>query len=82
MKCDIAVINRIKRIHGQVAGILKMIEDERECKDLITQLKAVKNSVDTAMKVLATTNLIEAIEEKHNIEINEFENEIDLLIKI
>lgn len=81
MKCDIAVINRIKRIHGQVGGILKMIEEERGCEDLIIQLKAVKNSVDTAMKLLTTTNLIDKIEKEYNIEIENIEKELDLIIK-
>lgn len=81
MKCDIAVINRIKRVYGQIGGILKMIEEERECKDLITQLKAVKNSVDITMKILTTTNLLESIEKTHNIKLNDFQKEIDLIIK-
>lgn len=81
MKCDLAVVNRIKRIYGQVGGILKMIEDERGCKDLITQLKAVKNSVDTAMKILTTSNLIQNIENDYNIKLDNYQNEIDLIIK-
>ncbi len=81
MKCDITVINRIKRIYGQIGGILNMIQDERSCEDLIIQLKAVKNSVDTAMKLLTTSNLIQNIEEKHNIKIIDFDKEIDLIIK-
>lgn len=38
---------RLRRIEGQVRGISKMLEDDRSCEDLITQLMAVRSSVDT-----------------------------------
>jgi DNA-binding FrmR family transcriptional regulator len=38
---------RLRRIEGQVRGIGKMLEDDRSCEDLITQLMAVRSSVDT-----------------------------------
>lgn len=36
------VINRLKRIEGQVRGIARMVEDERYCIDILTQMQAVK----------------------------------------
>jgi DNA-binding FrmR family transcriptional regulator len=38
---------RLRRIEGQVRGIGKMLEDKRSCEDLITQLMAVRSSIDT-----------------------------------
>ena len=38
---------RLRRIEGQVRGINKMLEDKRSCEDLITQLMAVRSSIDT-----------------------------------
>lgn len=32
---------RLKRIHGQVAGLIRMVEDGRYCVDILTQLRAV-----------------------------------------
>ncbi len=81
MQCDIKVVNRIKRISGQVNGILKMIESQRSCEELLVQLKAVKNSIKVAMKMLSVTNLIALIEEKHNIKIKDMEKQINLIIK-
>ena len=63
MKCSPQIINRIKRVNGQISGILKMIEQERGCKDLITQLKAAKNSLKKTIRLLAVTNLLDSIEE-------------------
>lgn len=37
-----SVLNRLKRIQGQVDGIVKMYENERECADIITQVAAAR----------------------------------------
>ena len=36
------VLNRLSRIEGQVRGIARMVEDDRYCVDLLTQLQAVR----------------------------------------
>lgn len=36
------VINRLNRIEGQVRGIVRMVEDDRYCLDVLTQLQAVR----------------------------------------
>lgn len=36
------IINRLKRIEGQIAGVARMIEDDRYCIDILTQMQAVK----------------------------------------
>ena len=36
------VLNRLNRIEGQVRGIVRMVEDERYCVDVLTQLQAVR----------------------------------------
>ena len=45
---QVAVVNRIKRAQGQLAGVLRMVEGEREVEDVIHQLKAVANALDRA----------------------------------
>ena len=42
------VINRIKRAQGQLAAVVRMIEDGRDCKDVVTQLSAVSKALDRA----------------------------------
>jgi len=41
-------INRLRRIEGQVRGIIKMLEDERYCIDVLTQMQAVKSAMARA----------------------------------
>ena len=49
-----AVTNRIRRAQGQLAGVLAMLEDGRECEDVVTQLAAVSKALDRAGFVLVS----------------------------
>ena len=49
-----ALLKRLKRVEGQVRGVAKMIEDDRYCVDVLTQVSAVKSALDAvAMQLLA-----------------------------
>lgn len=43
-----AIRNRLRRIEGQVRGIAQMVEDDRYCIDILTQLQAVKSALTKA----------------------------------
>ncbi|MEV6109959.1 metal-sensitive transcriptional regulator [Streptomyces sp. NPDC051940] len=50
-----AVLNRLRRAQGQLAGVISMIEAGRDCKDVVTQLAAVSRALDRAgFKILAS----------------------------
>ena len=46
--CRKDVVNRLRRIQGQVAGIVTMIEDGRDCSDIMVQVAAVSRAIDRA----------------------------------
>lgn len=49
------VVKRLRRIEGQVAGVIRMIEDGRDCEDVVTQLAAVSKAVSRAgFKIVAS----------------------------
>ncbi|SDN03941.1 metal-sensitive transcriptional regulator [Allokutzneria albata] len=49
------VVKRLRRVQGQVGGIVQMIESGRDCKDVITQLAAVSRALDRAgFKLIAS----------------------------
>jgi DNA-binding FrmR family transcriptional regulator len=49
------VLNRLRRAHGQLGGVISMIEQGRDCKDVVTQLAAVSRALDKAgFKIVAT----------------------------
>jgi len=52
-----AVINRIKRAQGQLAGVLRMMEEGRDCEDVVTQLAAVSRALDRAGFAIVATGL-------------------------
>ncbi|SOC24016.1 DNA-binding FrmR family transcriptional regulator [Ureibacillus xyleni] len=54
--------NRIKRIEGQLRGILKMMDEGKDCKDVITQLSAVRSGVDRSIGIIVSQNLLECIQ--------------------
>jgi DNA-binding FrmR family transcriptional regulator len=41
-----AIVKRLKRIEGQVRGLQKMVIEERDCEDIVTQLAAVRSAID------------------------------------
>ena len=43
-----SVIKRLRRAEGQIGGIIRMIEDGRDCKDIVTQMAAVAKALDRA----------------------------------
>lgn len=42
------IVNRLRRIEGQVAGVARMVEEERYCIDVLNQLQAVKAALSKA----------------------------------
>ncbi|MEL4105724.1 metal-sensitive transcriptional regulator [Oscillospiraceae bacterium WX1] len=40
------IINRLRRIEGQVRGIQRMIDEEKACTDIITQVAAVRAAIN------------------------------------
>ncbi|MEU0397667.1 metal-sensitive transcriptional regulator [Streptomyces sp. NPDC006208] len=51
------VLNRLRRAQGQIAGIIRMIEDGRDCEEVITQLAAVSRALDRAGFAIIATGL-------------------------
>lgn len=49
------VLARLKRVQGQIGGIIRMIEEGRDCSDVVTQLAAASRALDRAgFKIIAT----------------------------
>lgn len=51
------LINRINRIEGQVRGIRKMLEEERYCVDILTQVSAVQAALNSFNRLLLTEHI-------------------------
>lgn len=42
------VLKRLKRAQGQIGGIIRMLEEGRDCTEVVTQLAAVSKALDRA----------------------------------
>ena len=48
-----AIVKRLRRIEGQVRGLERMVEEDRYCIDVLTQISAVSTALDSvALKIL------------------------------
>ncbi|WP_066062406.1 metal-sensitive transcriptional regulator [Neobacillus soli] len=84
MEYNNQIKNRVKRMEGQLRGILKMMEDNKDCREVITQLSAVRSAVDRTMGVIVSSNLVECVLEadKDGEKTNELIKEaVNLLVK-
>jgi DNA-binding FrmR family transcriptional regulator len=77
--------NRAKRIEGQVRGILRMMEENKDCKEVITQLSAVRTAIDRTIGVIVSSNLVECVQKANTHGEKSMEklvkNAVDLLVK-
>lgn len=57
----LAISNRLKRAHGQLAAVIRMLEEGRNCEEIVTQIAAVNKAINTAAFTLISTSLKECI---------------------
>lgn len=55
--------NRLKRIEGQARGILRMMEEEKECADVIHQMTALRSAVDHMIAYVIGNHMEQCIRE-------------------
>ena len=58
------LIHRLNRISGQISGIKKMIEDDRYCEDILTQLSAVDKAVQSLSSVILERHMYSCIKKE------------------
>ncbi len=51
------VLNRLRRAQGQIGGVIRLIEQGRDCKDVVTQLAAVNRALDRAGFAIVSTGM-------------------------
>ena len=67
------VINRIKRAQGQLAGVLRMLEEGRECEDVVTQLAAVSKALDRAGFAIVASGLQQCMASGDDLDVQKME---------
>lgn len=55
---------RLRRLEGQVRGVLRLMDEEKPCKEVVAQLSAVRNAADKAIAHIVAENLQQCILEE------------------
>ncbi|MER6035902.1 MULTISPECIES: metal-sensitive transcriptional regulator [unclassified Streptomyces] len=56
-----SVLNRLRRAQGQISGVIRMIEEGRDCEEVVTQLAAASRALDRAGFAIIATGLQQCI---------------------
>ena len=57
------VVNRLRRAQGQIGGVVRLIEEGRDCTEIVTQLAAVSRALDRAGFAVISTGLKQCLVE-------------------
>ena len=55
------ILNRLRRVEGQARGLQRMIEEDRDCEDILTQLAATRAALDRVGIYLITAKVRECL---------------------
>jgi len=78
------VKNRLKRIEGQLRGVLRMMDEDKECKAVVSQLSAARSALERAIAVIVAENLQQCIQQQQEAgdeSSDTVKEAIDLLVK-
>lgn len=56
--------NRLRRLNGQISGVLGMMEDGRSCREVVHQLTAIRSALDRVTMYVVGTNMEACIREE------------------
>lgn len=73
------VLLRLRRIEGQVRGIQRMVEENRDCREVVTQLAAIKASVASLNTLVAETYARECLCGVEPVNTDEVTHLLDML---
>ena len=79
-----AVLNRMSRAIGHMNAVKKMIEDGRDCSDVLIQLSAIKSEITGVSKVILKDHIdhciVDAVKESDEDAIEHLKGAIDKLL--
>lgn len=85
MEYNDQIRNRLKRLEGQLKGVIRMIDEGKDCKDVVTQLSASRSAIDRTIGLIVSTNLVHCMSDKDQLQDKDKEvlikEAVDLLVK-
>ncbi len=62
------ISNRLRRIEGQIRGIIRMLEEQRQCEDIITQVLAARSAMDKVAAEILKQHVDQCLSEMSPVE--------------
>ncbi|MBO2536054.1 metal-sensitive transcriptional regulator [Rummeliibacillus suwonensis] len=85
MEYNDQIRNRLKRLEGQLKGVIRMIDEGKDCKEVVTQLSASRSAIDRAIGLIVSTNLVYCMSDEQQLQDKNKEalikEAVDLLVK-
>ena len=79
------VLDRLSRVSGHLSAVRKMIEDERDCSEVLIQLAAVRSAINGVCKIILKDHidhcLVDAVKNGDTTTLEELDRAIELLMK-
>ena len=80
-----AVLNRLARAAGHLEAVRRMVEDGRDCSEVLIQLAAVRSALTATSKIILKDHMehcvVDAIEQNDQTALEELERAIDSLLR-
>ena len=62
------IIKRLRRAQGQIGGVIRLIEEGRDCEDVVMQVAAVSKALDRAGFAIIATGLKQCLSESGDVD--------------
>ncbi|MBE3557410.1 MAG: metal-sensing transcriptional repressor [Firmicutes bacterium] len=82
MHYDNDLILRLHRIAGQVNGVLRMMEEGRECQDVVTQLSAIRNATERVTVLMIGRYMAQCLREEGSQDPEAIERHIEEAVRM
>jgi DNA-binding FrmR family transcriptional regulator len=76
-----ALLNRLRRIEGQVRGLQQMVGDERYCVDVVTQIAAVQSALEEVGLRLVRSHVAHCARERGDVDASEVMAAVERLVR-
>jgi DNA-binding FrmR family transcriptional regulator len=76
------LLQRLRRVEGQVRGVQKMLEDDRACRDVVQQLNAIQAALQNASDLYVRAHAKDCLLNANATDVREHEDVIDQLLDL
>ena len=60
------LLKRLRRIEGQVRGVARMVEEDRDCREVLQQLSAIRSAANQVSLLMARTYACQCLNDTHD----------------